>query len=48
MKIRFTVVWDENFFYTFAITLIYSFTNNNFGYEFVLFFTDFLFGDCKK
>ena len=35
-------------FYTFAITLIYPFANNNFGHEFVLFFADFLFGGCKK
>ena len=48
MKIRLTVVWGENFFYTFAITLIYPFANNNFGHEFVLFFADFLFGGCKK
>jgi hypothetical protein len=47
MKIRSTVVLSGNFFYTFAIALIYPFTNN-FGYEFVLFFADFLFGDCKK
>ena len=48
MKIRLKVVWGENFFYTFAITLIYPFANNNFGHEFVLFFADFLFGGYKK
>jgi hypothetical protein len=44
MKIRLPVVWSENFYCTFDITLIYPLTNNDFGHEFVLFFADFLFG----
>jgi hypothetical protein len=48
MKIRPSAEWRENFFDTFDITLIYPFTNNNFGHKFVLFFTDFLFGCYAK
>lgn len=48
MNIQLPVVWRENFFYRFNITLIYSFANNNIGREFVLFFADVFFGDYKK
>lgn len=48
MKIRLSAEWRENFFDTFDVTLIYPFTNNNFGHEFVLSFVDFLFGCYAK
>lgn len=48
MKIRPSAEWRENFFDTFDITLIYPFTNNNFGHESVLLFADFLFGRNAK